>query len=255
MKHLFISDVHLGAFESPVNQKIEDDLCGLIDHCKSENIQIHLLGDLFDYWMEYPNMHPLIGETVLSAFASYNKTVAPITYITGNHDNWTFGYFEELGFKVEPDFNKITIDDKNFFLHHGDGMSHKNAGLLRPFFHRILRNKYFINLYQFLFPPKMGLKIMKWFSNVNRKRPIEDPEPLNVWSENFLEHHPIDFLICGHDHIPRIETFSFGTYINLGTFFQHRTVALYTNSQCKLVSWDGTAKVFKPFTDDKTAKE
>lgn len=255
MQHLFISDVHLGAFAPAVNQEVEEDLCKLVEHCKSEGIQIHLLGDLFDYWMEYPNSKPSIGEKVLSALSSYNKSVAPITYVTGNHDNWTFGYFKELGFNVEENFRRLNIENKHLFLHHGDGMDDKNLGLPRPFFHRILRNRIFIKFYQFLFPPDTGLKVMKWFSDYNRKKPIEDPEPLNSWSKNYLKHHPVDIVICGHDHIPRIETFSFGTYINLGTFFQHRTVALYTSSQCKLVTWDGTAKAFKPFIDDKTAKE
>ncbi len=254
MKHLFISDVHLGAFKPHVNEEIEDDLCRLIDHCKEEKIHIHILGDLFDYWMEYPNSQPSVGKKALSILSSYNR-VEPITYITGNHDNWTFGYFKELGFNVEEDFRNLTIEGKNFFLHHGDGMSEKRFELPRPFFHRVLRNRFFIKLYQFIFPPKLGLRIMKWFSDFNRKRSFEDPDPLNRWAEGMLMNHPVDVVICGHDHIPRMETFSFGTYINLGTFFKHRTVALYTNSQCKLVTWDGTAKAFKPFIDDKTAKE
>jgi UDP-2,3-diacylglucosamine hydrolase len=255
MKYLFISDVHLGAFEPAVNKEIEDDLCTLIEFCKGEKIKIYLLGDLFDYWMEYPNERPTIGKKALSTLSSYNKSVDPITYITGNHDNWTFGYFEELGFIVEEDFDTKNIDGKNFFLHHGDGLSDKSFGLPRPFFHQILRNHYFIKVYQFMLPPIIGLRIMKWFSDLNRKRSFEDPAPLNRWSERLLKNSSTDIVICGHDHIPRIETFSFGTYINLGTFFKHRTMALYTNSHCKLVSWDGTAKVFKSFTDDKTAKE
>ncbi len=252
MKHLFISDVHLGAFEPSVNREIEEDLCCLINYCKEEGIRIHLLGDLFDYWMEYPEAHPEIGDKVLPELSSYNKNIAPITYITGNHDNWTFGYFKELGFDVESDFSELTIGKEKLFLHHGDGMSDKRFDLARPLFHRILRNSRFIKFYQLLFPAKTGLKLMKWFSDFNRKRPVEDPEPLNFWSEKFLKQHPVDYVICGHDHIPRIETFSFGTYINLGTFFRHRTVALYTNSQIKLVTWDGTTKDFKPFIDDKT---
>ncbi len=45
----------------------------------------------------------------------------------------------------------------------------------------------------------------------------------------------------------RIETFLRGSYINLGTFFNHRTVALYNNEGLNLVKWKATTKNFLPF--------
>ncbi|HBQ60690.1 MAG TPA: UDP-2,3-diacylglucosamine diphosphatase, partial [Balneolaceae bacterium] len=53
-QHIFLSDVHLGAFSAKTNKQIEEDLLALIEYCKQRHIELHILGDLFDYWMEFP---------------------------------------------------------------------------------------------------------------------------------------------------------------------------------------------------------
>ena len=69
-QHVFISDVHLGAFSRDSNDNIGHELVALITHCKKEHIEINILGDLFDYWMEYPEKGfvPKLGKNVLDAF-------------------------------------------------------------------------------------------------------------------------------------------------------------------------------------------
>jgi UDP-2,3-diacylglucosamine hydrolase len=257
MDHLFLSDVHLGAFSDEEERDTEHSLLSLIDYCMQNRIQIHVLGDLFDYWMEYPGHIPKHGQRVLNAFAEYNKQVAPATYITGNHDNWTRGYFQKIGFRVLHDYLELTLNDNRVFLHHGDGLLDPNHGMERPMLHRFLRDPHFIDLYQTLLPPVLGLKIMKWFSDMSRRRSLYEPERLNRWSRTFLENTGIDTVLCGHDHIPRVETFSFGTYINLGTFFRHRTVAIYrhTNPGFDLVVWDDQNRTLSTLNTLQTESE
>ncbi|HCI69619.1 MAG TPA: hypothetical protein DHV30_03060, partial [Balneola sp.] len=91
---LFISDVHLGAFDTNTEKKVEQELISLINYCCKHKIKIYVLGDLFDYWMEYPKKKfiPTVGKTVIEAFQKHNTECQPTTYITGNHDNWTYGY-------------------------------------------------------------------------------------------------------------------------------------------------------------------
>lgn len=245
MDHLFLSDVHLGAFLPDRNRQIEDDLISLIQYCGRNKIHIHLLGDLFDYWMEYPDVIPSLGDRVLKEFSKYNRETVPATYITGNHDNWTLGYFEKLGFDVFYDFRVLKFHDLEFFLHHGDGLSDRSMALPRPLFHRLLRHRGFTAVYRKIFNADAGLNLMRWFSGLSRSHPQQKPERLDKWSESFLKTTNYDLVISGHDHIPRVETFPFGTYINLGTFYQHKTVAFYTNGHVTLVEWDAADKKFK----------
>lgn len=247
MDHIFLSDVHLGAFSDEQNQTLESELISLIYYCLENQIQIHVLGDLFDYWMEYPTYLPKIGQPLLRAFKNYNHQFSPSTYILGNHDNWTRGYFSKLGFEVKPDYHEITLDENQLFLHHGDGLTQKEFQLQRPLFHKMLRSNWFTNLYQFILPAEAGIDLMKRFSEMSRESFDLRPEILNQWSELFLKNFNFDVVIFGHDHIPRIETFSDGTYINPGAFFAHQTVIYYTNRAFNIVRWNSNENQFIPF--------
>lgn len=248
-QHVFISDVHLGAFSAKTNRKIEQDLIALINHCKIEQIEIHVLGDLFDYWMEYPEQSfvPTLGENVLDAFEDYNNSVTSALFITGNHDNWTFGHFKERGFEIEPNFRLKEIGEKRFLLMHGDGVAANKIDFPRAAFHRFLRNPKFIQTYQKILPPEQGLATMKMFSNLTRRRNNHNPEPLNRQAKKIFKRHHLDYIITGHDHVPRKETFPRGCYINLGTFFNHRSMALYNKDGLQLVNWQAESKKFIPF--------
>jgi len=88
---------------------------------------------------------------------------------------------------------------------------------------------------------------MKAFSNYSKRRAYCDPSVLDNWAKNFLRNSAYNVVISGHDHHPRVHEYEFGTYINTGTFFKHRTVGLYNNGELQLVSWDATKKSFEPY--------
>lgn len=256
-KILFLSDVHLGGFDEAENRRIESSLIQLLDYCERESFQVCVLGDLFDYWMEYPNHIPRLGRRLLERFASFNRQVGPTLYVTGNHDNWTDGYFGELGFDVEPDFRKMTLDSRNLLLLHGDGITNQQFDINRPPMHRLLRNDTFIRFYQSIFPPRAGLLVMKYFSRLNRylEDYRADKKKLNKWAESKLKQTETDVIICGHDHFPRYIKFDFGTYINLGTFFRHRTLAVYNKGEFSLVVWSDVSREPKPYHPEMNSYE
>ncbi len=249
--HIFISDVHLGSTSPQSEQKTEQALLTLIQYSIENKAALYILGDLLDYWMEYPqkNFVPQFANTVLDAFEEYNKTIQPAIFVTGNHDNWTFGHFKERGFDVEEEFRIVTIGDQKILLMHGDGFYNGSPKLKRPFFHRVLRNSTFISVFQNIFPPKYGLALMKTFSNTTRKRECKNPIPLNNHVQTILNYPEIDFVLTGHDHVPRKETFKDGCYINLGTFFDDRSIAIYNNDTFNLVRWMASTKEFVPFSE------
>jgi len=248
--HIFISDVHLGSSSLRNEKDIIKDLLGLIEHCIQHNAALYVLGDLFDYWMEFPKKKfvPNISNTVLDAFERYNNTIQPALYITGNHDNWTFGHFEGRGFDVEQDFRVINIGSQNVLLMHGDGLYYGEETIKRPRMHRVLRNPTFISIYQKIFTPKHGLGLMKLFSSITRKREQRSDVRLNNNARSVLKSHNIDIMITGHDHIHRMETFGGGTYINLGAFYENRSIALYNNNGFNLVKWIASTKEFVSFS-------
>jgi len=249
MRHIFVSDVHLGAFDTHMNQKLENDMVALIDYCEENSIHITILGDLFDYWMEYPGFHPDLGERMLKRFSEYNQSVKSTLFITGNHDNWTTGFFKEIGFDVEPEFRIVELEGKKVFLLHGDGLQNHEYKLPRPFLHRFIRHPLFIKFYQLCLPPSYGIHMMKSFSEISRKRENFDIKRLNNWARQTLSAFPFDYIISGHDHFQRNETFPGGSYINCGPFYEERNVVFYTNQEFHLVTWNAKDKLLKPQTN------
>ena len=247
---LFLSDVHLGGFSEERNHRIERELINLIDYCENNGIQIFVLGDLFDYWMEYPTYIPELGANLKERFNQYNRVMGPTLYITGNHDNWTRSYFQSIGFTVERKYRQLKRGDQTLLLLHGDGLIDEQGTMIRPAMHRLLRNKTFIKYYQKILPPRAGISLMRWFSRVNRFfGPLkEDTQVLDDWAQQMLRNTVNDFIFCGHDHAPRRLNFSYGSYLNIGTFYKHRSLVLYNNEGAELVVWSDTSKQLKPFT-------
>jgi UDP-2,3-diacylglucosamine pyrophosphatase LpxH len=256
-EYVFISDVHLGAFQPTEAKAIEQEFIALVEFCIAYELKLFILGDLFDYWMEYPKKQwvPNISPDVLEVLKRYNHQVEPIVYITGNHDNWDFGYFESLGFDVETDYRSLNLAGLQVLLIHGDGhYIDDQKPLKRPLFHRMLRSKAFIKLYQSLLPPEMGIGVMKHFSKASKVRDIHSATALNIHAEQVLNSTNFDYILSGHDHIPRMETFTGGRYINLGTFFHHRSLVLYNKDGFHLVSWKASTQEFVPFKESTTAE-
>lgn len=248
-RFLFLSDVHLGAFGAENDRHIEDDLIELIDFAEQRGYRLLLLGDIFDYWMEYETTFPQLGRRVLNRLENYNRRQGSTLFITGNHDHWVGSHLANHGFDLESDYRILQIGNRNLFLHHGDGVSDPELNLPRPLFHRILRNPSFVRLYQRLLPARHGLKLMRLFSQMSRRMTGNNTEQIRVldrWARVQLEARPFHAIICGHDHMPRHRNYQGGEYLNLGTFFEHRTLGCYTNGQLQLVEWNGHTKELQP---------
>ena len=249
---LFISDVHLGGFSKQENDRIENNLIQLIDHCEQNDIRIAILGDFFDYWMEYPNYIPKLGEELLDRFESFNNELGPSLYITGNHDNWTRDHLTQRGFYIQHNQYEFSINNKKIMALHGDGLADSDRNLSRPLLHKFLRNDLFLKVYQNLLPPKAGIKTMKYFSRFTRyiDGETDNSAKLNDWAKEQLTKTGVDIILCGHDHLPREQQFPFGTYINLGTFYRHQTMAFYNNDSISLVCWETEKRSLTPLGTD-----
>ncbi len=247
---LFLSDVHLGAFSDSVNQKLEDEIIRLIEYAEKHRIRIVVLGDLFDYWMEYPSFTPNLGERLRARFDKYHKTVGTSLFVTGNHDCWTRSHFLNLGFDIEPEYRILKLGDKTGLLLHGDGLLDSSLNLPRPLLHRLLRNEKFISIYQKLLPPAAGIQFMRLFSRVSKRRDgyTQNTEKLDNWAQQTLNASRFDFVICGHHHHQRFVQTNAGLYINLGAYFKDHALAFFSDNKLTMVNWPGSHYELLPVT-------
>ena len=152
----------------------------------------------------------------------------------GNHDFGHKDFFsEELNIEVLKTDLTINIDNKKFFLSHGDDKIDRSKKYL--FLKAVLRNQLCQKLYSLLHPD-IGIPLARYFSKKSRKTSSTKNETLKYDSlERYVkrlicgEHHngdnsssAFDYVIMGHSHVPQILNIersnkTLGTYINLGS--------------------------------------
>ncbi|MEX0680833.1 MAG: metallophosphoesterase [Balneolales bacterium] len=243
--YLFLSDVHLGAFSKVKNLELEQQIIRLISFCEEHDLNIILLGDFFDYWMEYPGYIPDIGKQVMKRFYEHHRlTDSHTLYLTGNHDNWTTGYLERLGFDVEHEYRIIDNGEVTFMVLHGDGLNDPDMNLPRPATHRLLRKPYFTSMYQRLLPPRAGLACMKWFSGckriIEKKSSAQNQRKmLDSWAKHkVIDDDTIQAIVYGHHHSPFLWSQQGNVCMNCGYFGRDKTAGLYTNREFSIVTWN-----------------
>ena len=94
----FVSDVHLGLrVADPVDRerRFVEFLRGLPEETEA----LYLLGDIWDFWYEYKHVVPKGYVRVFAALIELIDRGVDVFFFQGNHDVWTYSYFEELGMK------------------------------------------------------------------------------------------------------------------------------------------------------------
>ena len=89
-----------------------------------------------------------------------------IYFFVGNHDYWTRDYFtKEIGMEVIKKPTEFKINNKLFFIGHGDGLG--PGDFKYKFLKRIFRNPLFIFLFRINYP-WFGIPLGNFFSRKNK---------------------------------------------------------------------------------------
>ncbi|MBO5419362.1 MAG: UDP-2,3-diacylglucosamine diphosphatase [Bacteroidales bacterium] len=199
----FVSDVHLGlqvAGPADRERRFVDFLESLPDNTDA----LYLLGDVWDFWYEYRDVVPKGYVKVFAALLKLIERGVSVCFFQGNHDVWTYSYFEELGMKKLVQPCDINIGGKIFCLGHGDGLG---PGV--PVGYRFLRGIFHSRVLQFLFSmlhPWIAFRLGNNWSKGNRLARQEEyvfrgeDEPLYRFAAEYEKTHKVDCFIFGHFH-------------------------------------------------------
>ena len=91
-KVYFSSDNHLGAPTMEHSLPRERKFVAWLDEIKDDAGAIFLIGDLFDFWMEYKTVVPKGFTRTLGKLAELSDAGIPIYFFVGNHDLWMNGW-------------------------------------------------------------------------------------------------------------------------------------------------------------------
>lgn len=205
---------------------------------------IYLLGDIFDFWFEYKKAVPKGYIRLLGKLAELTDSGIPIYIFTGNHDMWMFDYLEkEINITIYREPIEIKLNEKVFFLGHGDGLGPGDYG------YKILKQIFSNTVCKWLFArihPNLGISIAEYWSRKSRiSNGIKDD--INLGEKEFLvqfcnsklQETQIDYFLFGHRHLPmEIKISKNSTYINLGEWVNFRTYAVFNGETVTLEKFD-----------------
>lgn len=199
----FVSDVHLGLQVADPEDR-ERRFAGFLRSLPEETEALYLLGDIWDFWYEYRDVVPKGYVRVFAALQELMDRGVKVYFFQGNHDVWTYSYFEELGMVKLTQPCVVEIGGKRFCLGHGDGLGPV------PFGYRFLRGLFHNRLAQTLFSalhPWLAFRLGNGWSRNNRlAHDVQyefggENEPLYKFAKDFASENEVDFFIFGHYHV------------------------------------------------------
>jgi UDP-2,3-diacylglucosamine hydrolase len=247
-KTYFASDFHLGLDVShETSDARERKIVRWLDMIKQDAKTIYLVGDVFDYWYEYRSSIPKGHIRFMGKLAELRDDGIEIIFFTGNHDMWVFDYMEQaLDIPTYRDPLITTIDDKRFYIGHGDGLGPGDH--MYKIIKAIFRNK----LAQWMFSiihPTWALAIMKKISYKDRKYPGQQEhyrgagsEWLAVFADTECKKQDIDYFIFGHRHLPIKYQCQNGksVYYNVGEWMYAASYGVWDGHRMELCFFEST---------------
>ncbi|HLD73712.1 MAG TPA: UDP-2,3-diacylglucosamine diphosphatase [Bdellovibrionota bacterium] len=225
MKIIFLSDVHYKGLDDPNTPLL---LKFLESELKASDVLV-IVGDLFDLWVGYDHIVYAEYVPVLAKFYELKKKGVRIVYVEGNHDVFLGPFFtEKLGVEVLNREGLVVIDNKKFYLHHGDGIDKR--GLFKKIALGFLRSKGAIVLSRLIGPNllwKVGQKLShssrQYGSVVSGAR-----DRYRDFGKKTLIEKNCDYFIVGHTHIPdEYEVAKGKWYYNVGDWVRNYTYLEY----------------------------
>lgn len=246
------SDLHLGAPGYASSTKRERDFVRWIRQAargegfahNQRATEIHVVGDVFDFWFEYKRAVPKGGVRLLGAMAELVDEGLPIHYHVGNHDMWTFGYLEdELGVHVHRAPIQRDWDGLKCLVGHGDGLGPGDGGYRR--LKRVFTSKACQRAFRLLHPD-LGMALAHAWSSKSRQKgeaPLGNlsEEHLYAFAQSWLanpDHPKVDVFVFGHRHLP-LDVRVDGTqarYLNTGDWLTHKSSVVIANGEAHLLA-------------------
>ena len=93
----FVSDVHLGLQVADAAGREARFVAFLKEIPADRTEALYLMGDIWDFWYEYRHVVPKGYVRVFAALTELMDAGVKVYFFRGNHDIWSYRYFEEMG--------------------------------------------------------------------------------------------------------------------------------------------------------------
>jgi len=227
---IVVADAHLGQVPAAVSSAFH----AFLDEIPRPGDHLVLMGDLFDFWFEYPSVIPRKHFATVAKLRDVRARGIPITFVGGNHDRWGGTFFtRDLGIAFFGGEAEIDLGGQHAFLAHGDGLTeqHWSAKVM----HGFTRHPITVAVFRILHPT-----IGFWIADLFSRHLADNTKDYAVldraaaaqrgWAADFLRRRPdIGLVIMAHTHRPVVDRQADGrTYVNPGAFLDGGRYAVIT---------------------------
>lgn len=232
----FISDLHLGAY--PEMEKTSLPLLmGFLEMVRERKADLFIVGDLLDFWFEYNFVVPSKPFRLLAKLRSMTDSGCKIVYIAGNHDYWLGSFMkDEVGIQICKGCLDLAIDDKRFFICHGDDIP-PISGTGYWLAKSVLRSRPVSWLFK-LVHPDIGIQFARLISRLSRRRSSNNNRSPNLYPFVMQKSKQgYDFVIMGHLHSAKIFDVESTRCLIIGDWIDTYSYGVFENGTLRLERW------------------
>lgn len=237
----FVSDFHFGA-KKPAEDLIVsqfENFCNSL----SDGDELYILGDFFDFWIEYKSVVRADFALIYSILLSTKRRGIEIFMIRGNHDFIRGSFLESLGIKLFDKEVKFEQNGKKVFCAHGDEITGR---LWRKIVARVFRNSFSQFFYKVLHPD-FAIGLAQACSELSRNkskskkndRSDERKQKYRECAFRLANTENYDLVILGHSHICDLAKAEEKIYANSGIWFERPTYLLLDEKKIFLKEFSG----------------
>lgn len=162
-----------------------------------------LLGDIFDFWFDYPHFRLKGYEEVLQQLDRVVASRTTLHFVGGNHDIWAASYLRDrYGLTGDGESTTLPLGSLSVRLQHGDGIfSHD---WLYNTFRFIVRHPAGVLLAKSLHP-EILYRFSCWLSGTSRNATRDEVQTMMARAARWLDRQrdaAWDLLVIGHVHHP-----------------------------------------------------
>ena len=233
-----MADSHFHLCPNSAEQKRIRNFCALMTLAQKAD-HLFLLGDVFDFWFDFPHFRLRGYEEILQALDKVKSAGTKIHFVGGNHDIWASRFMHQrYGSNPDGEPFVVTLGQMRIKVCHGDGLL--GFDWAYNTFRTLVRTRLAIVLAKSLHP-EILFAFSQWLSgqsrSANRDEASEIEEKAQIWVNKCRE-KDWDLMIMGHVHHPFKVRSKKLALTALAGWFDNPGYGLYQNDEFKLLDFE-----------------